>query len=90
MAEASWAPNAALIYSTAAAQGVAMRAALSAGADCIDLSRVPQVDSAALALLLEAIRSARAESRALRVVGMSPSLESLAELYGVTELLPAA
>ena len=53
----------------------------------VDLGGVTEVDSTAVSLLLEWRRQAAAASRTVRYVNLPPNLRSLAELYGVTELL---
>jgi phospholipid transport system transporter-binding protein len=53
----------------------------------IDLGGVTEVDSTAVSLLLEWRRQATAASRKVRYVNLPANLRSLAELYGVTELL---
>jgi phospholipid transport system transporter-binding protein len=53
----------------------------------IDLSGVTDVDSSALSLLLELRRDAARAGRAIRFTGLPENLQSLAKLYGVTELL---
>ena len=53
----------------------------------IDLAGVTEVDSTAVSLLLEWRRQAAAASRTVHYVNLPPNLRSLAELYGVTELL---
>ena len=53
----------------------------------IDLSGVTEVDSTALSLLLEWRRQAARSGRVLRFAGLPGNLQSLAQLYGVTELL---
>ena len=53
----------------------------------IDLAGVTEVDSTAVSLLLEWRRQAQRASRAIRFVNLPKNLRSLAELYGVTELL---
>ena len=53
----------------------------------IDLAGVTEVDSTAVSLLLEWRRQAAAASRIVRYVNLPANLKSLAELYGVTELL---
>ena len=64
--------------------------ALARGADLIvDFSAVTEADSAALAVLIDWLRNARAAGMTLRQRGMPEGLRSLAELYGVDELLPA-
>jgi len=54
-----------------------------------DLERVEAVDSAGVALLLAWKRRAAAEGKPLAFVHLPPSLASLAQLYGVEELLAA-
>lgn len=54
----------------------------------VDLSQVEAVDSAAVSMLLGWSRAAQRSQRALRVTGLPDDLLSLADLYGVTELLP--
>lgn len=56
----------------------------------VDLAAVTEVDSAGVSLLLQWQRSARAAGRTISVVNLPASLKSLAELYGVAELIPAA
>ena len=53
----------------------------------IDLAGVTEVDSTAVSLLLEWRRQATAATRSVRYVNLPANLRSLAELYGVTELL---
>lgn len=53
----------------------------------IDFSKVGQVDSSAVALLLEWRREAARRGRALTFVNLPASLVALAELYGVSELI---
>jgi len=60
----------------------------AAGGDLrVDLSAVTEADSAALALLLDWLRAARAAGHALTVSGLPAGLESLAALYGIDTLL---
>lgn len=61
--------------------------ALAAGETEIDLSAVKEVDSAAVALLLQWRRDAQASGKALSFTSVSPQLASLASLYGVDALL---
>lgn len=56
----------------------------------IDLSKVSEVDSAALSLLLEWRRTARAGNREITFTQLPANLKSLADLYGVFELLGSA
>lgn len=64
------------------------RARARSGDLLVDLSALTEVDSVALASLLDWIRSARASGHRLTVSGLPAALVSLAELYGVSELLP--
>ena len=54
----------------------------------VDLSHVEAVDSAAVSLLLGWARAARRFGHELRVTGLPEDLKSLAQLYGVIEMLP--
>jgi phospholipid transport system transporter-binding protein len=53
----------------------------------VDLAGVTEVDSSAVSLLLELRRGARRAARSLEFVNLPENLKSLAQLYGVTELL---
>ncbi len=64
------------------------RRAVSEADRVIDLSAVTTADSAALALLFDWLRSARAAGRGFALRGMPAGLQSLAALYGVDALLP--
>lgn len=56
----------------------------------VDLSGVTEVDSSALSLLLEWRREAIRSGREIHYHNLPASLRSLADLYGVTELLGEA
>lgn len=56
----------------------------------VDLAGVAEVDSSALSLLLEWRREAARNGRSIRYLNLPANLKSLAELYGVTELLGEA
>ncbi len=62
---------------------------LAQGVDTLDFSGVETADSAALALIFSAMRQARQAGRTLACTGLPASLTTLAELYGVSALLPA-
>ncbi len=62
-------------------------AALEQGCTAFDFSGVGEVDSAALSLMLSWRRRARGMGRALAFRNLPDSLGSLAQLYGVGELL---
>jgi phospholipid transport system transporter-binding protein len=53
----------------------------------VDLSGVTDVDSSAVSLLLEWRRAAQAASRRVEFVNIPSNLKSLADLYGVADLL---
>lgn len=54
----------------------------------VDFGAVGEADSAALAVLLDLCRAARAADHALTIRALPAGLRSLAELYGVSALLP--
>jgi phospholipid transport system transporter-binding protein len=56
----------------------------------IDASSVTQLDTSALAVLLECARIAAAGQRKLEIVGATARLSDLAHLYGVDGLLGVA
>lgn len=55
----------------------------------IDLQRVQEVDSTGLAIMLEWMRSAQRHNHRLSFINIPDNLKSLADVYGVSELLPA-
>ena len=55
----------------------------------VDLAGVTEVDSAAVSLLLEWRREAARTNRTIEYANMPSNLKSLAELYGVSELIGA-
>lgn len=57
---------------------------------CADASALQQFDSSTLAVLLACRREALKRGKAFSVVGLPERLRTLAKLYGVVELLPAA
>lgn len=59
----------------------------AAGDPVIDASALHELDSAAVAVLLECQRQARASGKVLRVTGAPAKLSQLAQLYGVAPLL---
>ena len=69
------------------AQGVAL---LDRDDLVIDLAQVSEVDSSAVSMLLEWQREAGRSNRKLRFANMPENLQSLARLYGVSELIPLA
>jgi phospholipid transport system transporter-binding protein len=63
--------------------------AIRSGSADIDLSRLEHFDSAAMAALLVWRRAAQSAGLSLRIAGVPAGLQSLADLYGVAELLKA-
>ena len=63
---------------------------LAEGAATVDLGEVSELDSSALALLLAWLRDAKAAGRAIAFANLPESLQTIARLYGVEDLLPAA
>ena len=66
----------------------ALQPELEKGVETLDFSGVESADSAALTLIFSAIRQARHAGRTLICTGLPASFITLAELYGVSELLP--
>ncbi len=66
------------------------RAALQAGEQIIDLGQVAEADSSALAVMLGWMRGARLSRSTIKFANIPAGVRSLAELYGVAELLPLA
>ncbi|MFO7541254.1 MAG: STAS domain-containing protein [Thiobacillus sp.] len=62
---------------------------LAQGVSTLDFSGVDAADSAALALIFSAMRQAQQAGQTLVCTGLPASFTTLAELYGVSELLPA-
>ncbi len=56
----------------------------------VDFSAVTDVDSSAVSLLLQWQRAARADGRVVSYINLPANLKSLADLYGVAELIPGA
>lgn len=83
-----FAPQGALTMANAARCLAEGRAAAQEGDLVVDFSQVEEADSAALALLFDWQRVAAASGHDLRVGGLPAGLESLADLYGVADLMP--
>jgi phospholipid transport system transporter-binding protein len=56
----------------------------------VDFAGVTDVDSAAVSLLLEWRRQALAANRRIAYINLPSNLKSLADLYGVSDLLGAS
>jgi phospholipid transport system transporter-binding protein len=61
---------------------------IAEGVRSVDLSEVTEMDSALLAMLLAWLRDARGHKRELTVANPPESLQTIARLYGVEQLLP--
>jgi phospholipid transport system transporter-binding protein len=61
-----------------------------AGASLVDMAGVSELDSSLLAAILALLREARRANRSLALSNLPAGLQTLAELYGVEELLPVA
>jgi phospholipid transport system transporter-binding protein len=64
--------------------------ALEGASIIVDLAGVTNADSSALSLLLEWVRQFRRGGREIAFANVSGNLRSLAELYGVADLIPTA
>ena len=83
--------EAASITNANAGELLAAGAAAIAGGELVfDLSGVTEVDTAAVALLLEWQRQAQARGARLELTGVPRDIASLARLYGVDGLLGIA
>lgn len=65
-------------------------ARLTRAENVFDLAAVREVDSSGLTVVFGWVRAARQAGKAVRIVNPPANLLSLADLYGVTELLPLA
>lgn len=65
-------------------------ALLQPGAWTVDLSRVEEADSSALAVMLGWLRAADLARSTLVFTEIPAGVKALAELYGLTDLLPQA
>lgn len=79
-----------LIIANARALLEAGRSALQPGEQVFDFSEVTEADSSALAVMLGWLRAAEAAQASIRFANIPQGVSSLAELYGITELLPLA
>lgn len=65
-------------------------AAIASGMTRFDFAPLVVVDSAAVATMLAWQRAARAKNLNLEFANLPSNLQSLMQMYGVTELLPSA
>ncbi|HEX6735632.1 MAG TPA: STAS domain-containing protein [Azonexus sp.] len=66
------------------------RAALQSGEQVFDFAQVGEADSSAIVVMLGWLRAAPAAQASIRFAHVPAGVRSLAELYGVTDLLPLA
>lgn len=66
------------------------RSALKTGEQVFDFSEVSEADSSAIAVMLGWLRAAEAVRSTVKFAHIPVGVRSLAELYGVSELLPLA
>lgn len=66
------------------------RSALQSGEQIFDFSQVTEADSAALAVMLGWLRAAPSSRSTLKFAHIPAGVRSLAELYGIADLLPLA
>lgn len=55
-----------------------------------DLGTVSEVDSSGLAVVFGWLREAQRQGKTIRIVNLPQNLSSLAQVYGVSDLLPSA
>lgn len=77
-----------LVMTNARALLEAGRSAMQAGEQVFDFSEVQEADSSALAVMLGWLRAAAAAQAVVKFAHVPTGVRSLAELYGITELLP--
>lgn len=77
-----------LVMANARALLDAGRAALQPGEQIFDFSPVTEADSSALAVMLGWLRAAASSRSTVKFAHIPKGVRSLAELYGITELLP--
>jgi phospholipid transport system transporter-binding protein len=63
---------------------------LEEGVRAVDLSEVTEMDSSLLAALLTWLRDAKSRGHELSFANLPDALQTIARLYGVQDLLPAA
>lgn len=82
--------NAPMVMANARGLLEAGRSALNGKGGMVDLGAVAEADSAALAIMLGWLRMSETTGAKIVFTNMPATVRSLAELYGVAELLPLA
>lgn len=85
--EATLSVSGSLTFSTVPEVGDKL-ARLVGGAERINLSAMERIDSAGVALLLEAMLSARQAGRPLWLEGVPSRMRALIDVYGIAEFMP--
>ena len=65
-------------------------AQVRAGVRVVDLGEVTELDSSLLAATLAWLREAQGQNCSLELANVPPGMQTLADLYGVAQLLPVA
>ena len=76
------------VHNAAAVLDAGLRA-IASGQNEFDFSEVTVVDSSAVAILVAWQRAANLQRSPLYLINLPASLQSLATLYGIAELLPS-
>lgn len=79
-----------LVMANARGLLAAGRSALQPGEQIFDFTEVGEADSSALAVMLGWLRAAELSGSTIRFANIPAGVRSLAELYGIAELLPLA
>jgi phospholipid transport system transporter-binding protein len=82
-----WPAPARLVHDTVPQALIQARAALAKGAQGIDLAALQDLDSSAVAMLVELKRACRKQGKALDLVNSPEGLKALARLYEVEAML---
>lgn len=77
-----------MTMAAAAAMLAEGEAAIAANASVFDLAAVTDMDSSCLAVIFGWMRAARDSGKVVRLLNPPQNLLSLAEVYGVSDLLP--
>ena len=85
--DGSWSFAGSLTLDNAANVLEASRALALPAGGYVDFSAMTQADSAALAVMISLKRRAVSEGRTLRIAGLPATLRSLANVYGVEDLV---
>ena len=82
-----WNLNGDVVVSTASGILTASKSLNMAAGTTIDFAQVKDIDTAAISLILEWQRRALKENQQIKLVNLPVNLVSLAQLYGVADLI---